>query len=116
MANKITKRDNFNSLLAIPEVASNPTLVAFINHELELLDKKNKSSKSELTDTQRENIALGEEIVKFIASTGREITVKEVREHFGVTAQKVTPILTTLTDNGKLSKRVDKRVSYYSVA
>ena len=116
MANKITKRDNFNSLLAIPEVASNPTLVAFINHELELLDKKNKSSKSELTDTQRENIALGEEIVKFIASKGHEMTVKEVREHFGVTAQKVTPILTTLTDNGKLSKRVDKRVSYYSVA
>lgn len=37
---KITKRDNFNKLLTIEEVAKDTQLVEFINHELELLDKK----------------------------------------------------------------------------
>ena len=36
---KPTKRDNFNALLAIPAVAENADLVAFIEHEIELLDK-----------------------------------------------------------------------------
>ena len=49
MANKITKRDNYNALLNIPEVASNAELVAFINHEIELLDRKNKAKSGELT-------------------------------------------------------------------
>ena len=40
MSNKLTKRDYFNSLLAINEVASRPELVKFIEHELELLEKK----------------------------------------------------------------------------
>ena len=40
---KPTKRDNFNALLAIPAVAENSTLVEFINHEIELLDKKNSA-------------------------------------------------------------------------
>ena len=105
MSNKLTKRDYFNSLLAINEVASKPELVNFINHELELLEKKNKSRSNELTETQKENIELG-----------KELTTKEIREHFGVTAQKVTPILTKLVEENSLTKRVDKRVSYYKVA
>ena len=42
---KLTKRDHFNALLAIADVAQNQTLVDFINHELELLAKKNSSEK-----------------------------------------------------------------------
>ena len=38
---KITKRDRFNELLGIPAVAENEGLVEFIEHEIELLDKKN---------------------------------------------------------------------------
>ena len=115
MANKVTKRDNFNALLNIEEVASNPELVAFIKHELELLDRKNKANSGELTETQKENLALGEEMVEFIAKAGKELSVADVRNHFGITAQKATPILTKLVENGKLNKRVDKRVSYFSV-
>ena len=115
MANKVTKRDNFNALLNIEEVASNPELVEFIKHELELLDRKNKTKSGELTETQKENLALGEEMVEFITKAGKELSVADVRNHFGITAQKATPILTKLVENGKLAKRVDKRVSYFSV-
>ena len=79
MANKITKRDNFNALLNIPEVASNAELVAFVD------------------------------------KAGKELSIAEIRNHFGITAQKATPILTKLVENGKLAKRVEKRVSYFSV-
>lgn len=115
MANKVTKRDNFNALLNIAEVAANDELVKFIKHELELLDRKNKGKAGELTDTQKENLALGEEFVEFIAKAGKELTVKDVRDHFGITAQKATPILTNLVEAGKLAKRVDKRVSFFKV-
>ena len=42
---KITKRDRFNALLNIAEVKANPDMVAFIEHELELLAKKNSADK-----------------------------------------------------------------------
>ena len=54
-------------------------------------------------------------MVAFIAKAGKELSIAEIRNHFGITAQKATPILTKLVENGKLAKRVEKRVSYFSV-
>ena len=51
---KITKRDRFNALLALSEVQADADLVAFIEHEIELLDKKNSSEKK-LTAQQTAN-------------------------------------------------------------
>ena len=45
MEKKITKVDRFNQLMTITEVANNPDLVEFINHEIELLQKKSASKK-----------------------------------------------------------------------
>ena len=42
---KITKRDRFTALLNIPAVQADPDMVAFIEHELELLAKKNSADK-----------------------------------------------------------------------
>ena len=40
-AKKLTKRDRYAQLLALNEVKANPDLVAFIEHEVELLARKN---------------------------------------------------------------------------
>ena len=114
--NKKTKRDYFNELLAIADVASKAELVSFINHELELLEKKNKSKSGEMTETQKENAEKANEILAYMATKDCEYTIKMIREHFGLTAQKVTPILTRLVEENSLTKRVDKRISYYKVA
>ena len=37
---KVTKKERFTQLLEIAEVKKNEELVKFINHELELLEKK----------------------------------------------------------------------------
>jgi hypothetical protein len=42
---KITKRERFESLLTIEAVKADPGMVEFINHELELLAKKNSVDK-----------------------------------------------------------------------
>ncbi len=42
---KMTKREKFEMIANIAEVKANPILVDFINHELELLAKKNSSDK-----------------------------------------------------------------------
>lgn len=112
---KMTKRDYFEMILKLDGVTSNPELTQFVKHEIELLNKKNKSRSGELTETQRENLELGKEILEYFAYRNTELTVKEIREHFGITAQKVTPILTKLANENKLSKRVDKRISYFKL-
>ena len=59
---KMTKRDYFNALLALEAVKADSALVDFINHELELLAKKNASEKK-LTPTQKENLNIQEAIL-----------------------------------------------------
>ena len=54
---KMTKRDYFTALLEIEEVKSNDAMVEFIEHELELLAKKN-SSERKPTAVQKENADL----------------------------------------------------------
>lgn len=114
MANKTTKRDYFNKLLAIEEVANDIELVNFINHELELLDKKNRSKSGELTETQKENLKTMEEITIWLNGK-KDTTIAEIRKQFGLSSQKVTPLMTKLVEEGKVTKVTDKRVSYYNL-
>ena len=62
---KPTKKDHFNALLAIEEVSANPVLVAFIEHELELLAKKNAADRKP-TATQVANEGIREAILDFM--------------------------------------------------
>ena len=59
---KITKNDRYNQLLAIEEVAANPDLVAFIEHEQELLSRKNATKNGKQTKAQAENAVLAEQV------------------------------------------------------
>lgn len=117
---KPTKRDNFNTLLAIPAVAENADLVAFINHEVELLDKKN-SAERKPTPKQTENAGFKSDILDW-AEAGVQYTagdfVKGVPSivEAGISVNRVTAMLTQLVNDGALVKTVDKRKSYYSLA
>ena len=115
-ATKTTKRDYYEMLLKIDDVASSPELTRFVKHEIELLDRKNKSRSGELTETQKENLELANEILDYFAQRKAELTVKEIREHFGITAREVTLILRKLENVHELLKRGDKRISYVNRA
>ena len=115
---KLTKRDHFNALLAIEEVAQNPTLVEFINNELELLARKNSADRKP-TAAQQANESLKEAIMAHLAS-GEKYTVsmliKEVPECAELSNQKVSALITILIGEGKVVKTIEKRVSYFSKA
>lgn len=116
-AKKLTKRDHFNTLLTIPAVSGNPVLVDFINHELELLSKKNSADKKP-TATQQANNALKEAIIDLLVD-GNPYTVsqiiKEVPECAGLSNQKVSALMVQLVNEGQVEKVIEKRVSYFKL-
>ena len=62
---KPTKRDRFNALLNIEAVKNDADLVAFIEHEIELLDKKNTAERKP-TAKQVENAGFKADIVAYM--------------------------------------------------
>lgn len=112
---KPTKRQMFESLKNVPGLSAEQ--VAFIDHELELLAKKNSGEKKP-TPTQVANEALKSAIVADM-EPNRQYTVteviKEVPACAGLTNQKVSPLMNQLVEDGKLVKTTEKRRSYFSL-
>ena len=117
---KPTKRDNFKTLLSIEAVKNDADLVAFIEHEIELLDRKN-SAERKPTPKQVENAGFKSEILAYMEQgtlyTSADLT-KSVPAlvEAGISANRVTAMLTQLVNDGAVVKTVDKRKSYYSLA
>ena len=120
MANtkKFTKRDHYNTLLALDEVKSNPKLVEFIEHELELLDRKNSADKKP-TAQQTANDAIKADILEHMVEGARyTITdiIKSVPSCADLTNQRVSALMRQLKDNVKVVRIEDKRKAYFSLA
>jgi hypothetical protein len=117
---KPTKRDRFNALLAIPAVAENADLVDFINHEIELLDKKNTAERKP-TAKQVENAGFKSDILDWMED-GVQYACADIAKGVpalvdaGISANRVTAMLTQLVNDGKVVRTVDKRKSFYSLA
>ena len=112
-----TKRENFTALLNLAEVKANPVLVKFINHELELLDKKNTSDKKP-TATQIANEALMTTILDYMeVNVGYTVTdiIKGVDECSELSNQKVSALMRALKDKGAVTKTEGKKTLFYKV-
>ena len=120
MANKkMTKRDYFNELLTIAEVKDNKSMVDFINHELELLEKKNASKSSTETKTQKENAGIKENLLNEMES-GKRYTISDMLKELAcckeLTNQKVSALVRQLVADGILVRTEEKRKAYFSKA
>lgn len=116
MEKKIIKKDRFNQLLGIAGVAENEELVAFIKHEIELLEKK--GSKSGATKTQKENEEIMATLYTELYATGKALTISEfqkVSEYASqFSNQKVSALFKTMTEKlGTVEKTVEKGKSYF---
>ena len=116
---KVTKKERFAQLLAIAEVKKNEELVKFINHELELLEKKSGSKKQ--TETQKANEILMKDIVMALSTCEKAVTVSELMKHdmfkdTDYSNQKLSAMLKKLVDNKEVVKTVEKKKSYFSLA
>ena len=115
---KITKRERFESLLTIPAVQADQGLVDFINHELELLTKKNSSEKKP-TAQQVANEAIKQAIMDGM-ERDHFYTITDIQKNVPACAdlsnQKISALVRQLKDDGVVVKTEDKRKSYFSLA
>ena len=115
-SNKLTKAQKFGMLKAIPAVAENAMLVEFIDHELELLAKKNSAEKKP-TAQQVANKGVAEAIVAAMeADPTRLFTItdiiKSVPACAELTNQRVSAIVRGMI--GVSIERIeDKRKAYF---
>jgi len=120
MANvkKLTKKDKFNALLALAEVKSNPSLVEFINHEIELLDKKNSAEKKPTAQQTANDSIKSAILAKMVEGKKYTITdlIKSVPECADLTNQRVSALIRQLVDKGEVVRTEDKRKAYFSLA
>lgn len=123
MANtkKMTKRDYYNQLLALDEVKGNENLVKFIEHELELLAKKNASGEGKMTATQIANEGIKSEILECMANEpNRLFTISEMMKLFPCCAelsnQRVSALVRQLREDGKVERLEEKRKAVFRIA
>ena len=113
---KLTKRDYFNTLLTFAEVQENQAMVDFINHELELLAKKNSAEKKP-TAQQTANAEIGADIVEMLAENPEQMytiteIIKTVPACSDLTNQRVSAIVRGLLGES-VERIVDKRKTYF---
>ena len=122
MANvkKMTKKDYFAILRATyPASADNyDEVIAFIDHEVELLNRKNSAEKKPTArQTANESIktAIAEGMTPNRLYTVTEIQ-KEIAECAELSNQRVSALLRQMKEDGIVTRTEDKRKAYFSIA
>ena len=115
---KLIKKDYFNMLREIVVSMKREDLVDFIDREIELLNKK--SSRTTLTQTQKENETLKEKIISTLTELGKYATITEIQqanpELADLSNQKMSALPKQLVDTKTVDKVIEKKKAYFSIA
>ena len=122
MTKKMTKKEMFAVIaetIETMEVENKAEMLNFIDHEIELLNKK--SGKSGQTKTQKENELFKEDLLKAFESMDRPVTISEFIEQSTapvarLSNQKLSALLNQLVKADKMVKTVEKKRSYFALA
>ena len=122
MANsKMTKKDWFATIRAMVEGSGDERedeILAFIDHEVELLEKK--SSKSGQTKTQKENVEIVAKIENALREVGKAVTITELQtaseEMSAYSNQKLSALLKQMVSKGTVVRTENKKKAYFSLA
>lgn len=131
MENKITKKMRFEELRRILEELGKTELVAFVDHEIELIDKKAMNRKAGTSKKAQENQALAEIVLEELAKIGKT-TITELLKKSDVLAdytteegktlsnQKISAILkphirTEENTTGTVIRTTEKKVTYFQI-
>lgn len=119
---KMTKRDYFNGLLGVLEnhkdsIENYEEFKAFIEREIELLNKKRSNSKP--TKTQIENEKIKEKILEVLTDVNEVMTISELMTTNGLenySNQKLSVLCHQLVNEHKVVNTKVKKVSYFKIA
>ncbi len=122
MTKKMTKKEMFAVIaetIERMEVDNKAEMLNFIDHEIELLNKK--SGKSGQTKTQKENEIFKEQLITAFAEMTEPVTISEFMEKSTsevakLSNQKLSALLNQLVKAERMVKTVEKKKSYFSIA
>lgn len=114
MEKKVTIIENMNAvkMFLIDNGASNE-LIDFMNSRIELQERKRASKSAELTETQKENLILKDKVYDYVQANPKA-TAKSIAQHFGISSQKLTPIMSKLLADGSVVFETVKKIKYFS--
>ena len=121
MNKKMTKKDWFAMVIAVVENSESEKkaeMIEFLNHEVELLSKKN--SRTGQTKTQKENEVLLGQLELALAEFTRPITISEFMKESShevatLSNQKLSALMKKLVDAEKVVKTTEKKKSYFAL-
>lgn len=112
----MTKKEMFAEIRKA--VINNEEMVAFIDHEIDLLEKKGASPRKP-TKVQLENDGFKAEIITALTGADSAVTIKELVNICpaiaGLTNQRITHLLTDLRKDGKVARSYVKKVPYFTL-
>lgn len=120
-----TKADRFHALLDIPAVADSPELVDFINHELELLARKNSAERkptakqtAKLTHDAELRTAIVDEMEMGTLYSAAEMikSLPTLAAEPDLTTAKVSSLMRALVADGSVVRVEDKRHIFYKLS
>lgn len=122
MEKKMTKKEMFAQVIAMAQgkevTVSTDEIVAFAQHEVELLEKKAGAKSKKEVATDAENARLME-VIMGVLSAEKALTVSEVMaldaELGELSNQKVSALMKKLVDAGRVKKGTEKRKSVFSL-
>ena len=115
-AKRLTKRDLFNRLLTLEEVTNDNELVNFINHELELLDKKANRTVGGQTANQKDNEEIKTQVLEALRATGKTTISglqKDNAEMAQYSNQKLSALLKQMVEAGLVERSKDKKATLF---
>lgn len=115
MEKKITKREVINAMLAEEVIQANEVYVNYLNHEIELLDKKSANHKP--TKNQEANVAIKDAIADVLANAESGMSATDIAKAVDISVQKATALLKQMVEIDKtVNKTIDKRKAVFSIA
>jgi hypothetical protein len=115
---KITKRESFTEIKGILEELGKERLVQVMEHELELLAKKNASGEGKQTTTQIANEGIKNGIVEELENAPERLfTITEMIKEFDCCKpfvnQKISNLANQLVKENRIAKVEEKRKSFF---
>ena len=121
MTKKMTKKEMFAmvmEVLATTDSVNKEDMLNFIQHEIDLLERKSSSPKKTASQLGNERIMV--ELIEALAEVGEPVTISQLWEKVPTTKaysnQKISALLRKMIEEGKVVKVTDKKKSYFSLA
>ena len=115
MTNKITKVEMFTKIMNLDSVKADLEMVAFIQHEIDLLNRKSTNKK--ITKNQEANLDIMATIETVLAMADKPVTITELQALDSTLAnfsnQKISALIRKMIQTNKVAKIVDKKKSTF---